>query len=292
MMEIQKRTGQFESFDGTQIYYEVRGKGKPLVFCYGIGCLFNHWRHQVHHFSRSHTTILFDYRAHHKSELPKDLSTLTIEALAKDIDRLCKHLQITSASFIGHSFGAQVVAKTFDLFPEYFNNIVFINGFVSNPLHKMFGGDMSAKVFDSIRRGHELLPEALAFAFKKAVTNPVAIPLAAMAGGFNLSLTSFKDIEVYSKGLSSLDFNAFLTLFDAMMKYDGTDVLPRIKVPTLIIGGKKDSVTPVRHQVAMHHMIKKSQLTLITYGSHCTQLDLPDYVNLRMDKFFKEIQYL
>jgi pimeloyl-ACP methyl ester carboxylesterase len=170
--------------------------------------------------------------------------------------------------------------------------MIFINGFVTNPLDKMFGSDFSSRVFEWARRLHDLMPGAVGFTFKKAVTNPVSAPLAALAGGFNLSLTSFKDIEVYSRGLGSMDLNCFLPLFESMTKYDGTDVLERIKVPVLIIGGKKDSVTPAKHQVAIHNKIKKSQLTLIPYGSHCTQLDLPDYVNLRMDNFFKDIGYL
>ena len=53
MRKISVETGYFESFDGTKIYYETRGKGKPLVFVYGIGCLFNHWAHQVKYFSKN-----------------------------------------------------------------------------------------------------------------------------------------------------------------------------------------------------------------------------------------------
>ena len=36
MSLVQKEPGTFRSFDGTKIYYEVRGEGEPLILNYGI----------------------------------------------------------------------------------------------------------------------------------------------------------------------------------------------------------------------------------------------------------------
>jgi pimeloyl-ACP methyl ester carboxylesterase len=74
-----------------------------------------------------------------------------------------------------------------------------------------------------------------------------------------------------------------------MLDYDGSKILEKIDVPTLIIGGKNDSVTPVKTQRYMHKKIKGSQLQIVPYGSHCTQLDMPDLVNLRISRFLKDI---
>jgi pimeloyl-ACP methyl ester carboxylesterase len=41
----------------------------------------------------------------------------------------------------------------------------------------------------------------------------------------------------------------------------------------------------------MNRRIKGSQLLRVPYGSHCTQLDLPDFVNLRIERFLEEIGY-
>jgi len=38
----------------------------------------------------------------------------------------------------------------------------------------------------------------------------------------------------------------------------------------------------------MHDHIKQSELISIPYGSHCTQLDMPEYVNLSIDKFLNK----
>lgn len=291
MQEIEKQTGYFESFDGTKIYYETRGHGKPIVFVYGIACLMNHWHPQMTYFSQNYQVISFDFRGHQKSPIPLDDVNISIDALARDTQALLAHLRIPSASFFGHSFGGQVLLRAYDLFPEQFDNLVFVNAFVKDPITGMFGIDLIPKVFEYVKEAHENYPQVLAMLWRATVLNPLAGPLSALAGGFNLRLTSSRDIEVYARGLASLDLGVFIKLFEDMMNYDGTSVLPKMKVPTLIISGDGDNVTPHSHQVQLHEQISRSEMQRVPYGSHCTQLDLPEFVNLRVDKFFGDHGY-
>jgi pimeloyl-ACP methyl ester carboxylesterase len=293
--EIAKRTGKFKSFDGTEIYYEERGAGRPIVLCYGIACLMNHWIHQVRYFSQNYRVITFDYRGHHESAIPADRSQLTVDALAKDIQCLVNHLELSQASFWGHSYGVQILLRFYDMYPDAVKNFVFINGFAQNPIKGMFGALMGpetiVKVFRGFQEGYKYAPSALTAAWRAAVLNPISIPLAALAGGFNLGLTSMKDIEVYARGVAALDIEVFMKLFEEMMDYDGSAVLEKIKVPTLIVSGSRDGVTPASHQYAMQKKIRGSELLSVPYGSHCTQLDLPEFVNLRAEKFLNQHLY-
>lgn len=286
-----KQTGSFKSFDGTKIYYEIRGQGKPLVFCYGIGCLINHWRPQIKYFSEKYQTIAFDYRAHHKSEVPKNRSHLSIDALARDALLLLEHLNIESASFWGHSFGAQVVLRAYDIKPSVFHNIVLVNGFARDPIASMFGNGVASLIFNFLKQGFDLAPSTITYLWRVAVNNPISVHLSALLGGFNLSLTQLKDVEIYLRGVAAVDLQSFLALFENMMAFDGRPVFDRIDCPTLIIAGKNDSITPISYQEEMHLKIKKSQLLVVPYGSHCTQLDMPDLVNLRADNFFITIEF-
>lgn len=288
---VPKETGTFRSFDGTRIYYEVRGEGPPIILNYGIGCLINHWRHQIRDFSHSYKVIAYDYRAHHNSQIPENRENLTIDALAQDLKALMDHLQLQKASLWGHSFGAEMLVRHYDLFAEYAHSLVFINGFAQNPLQGMFGSDLTESFFQMFKSGYQKLPETLSFLFKAGVQNPFAIKLSAMAGGFNLKLTSLKDIEIYARGIAAMDLQAFIELFESMLHYDGKPVLPRIDVPTMIIGGKQDSVTPIKHQEELHHLIRGSDLFMVPYGSHCTQLDMPELVNLKIEQFLKKTHF-
>jgi pimeloyl-ACP methyl ester carboxylesterase len=291
MIQISKDSGYFKSADGTRIYYEVRGEGPPIILCYGIGCIMNHWQHQIKRFSKKYRVITFDYRAHQKSEIPLDREHLSIDYFAQDLNGLMEHLGLEKASVWGHSFGVQVLVRAYDMFPDKFEHMVFINGFAQNPMKGMFGNNIASSAFELFKNGYSMLPETLKYIWKLGVNNPIAIQLSALAGGFNLKLTHLKDIEIYARGLTTLDLDAFIRMFEAMMDYDGRAVLERIMVPTLIISGKKDSVTPQSHQEEMHKKIRSSQFLMVPYGSHCTQLDMPDFVNLAIEKFLSDHKY-
>lgn len=285
MTMVKKTTGYFKSYDGTRLYYEARGEGPPIILAYGIGCLMNHWLPQIKYFSQNYTTIVFDYRGHHNSDLPMDREQLTISSLAKDVLALINHLNITKASVWGHSFGTQVLLSAYDMTPEVFDNLVFINGFASNPIKGMFGNDLAGQSFQLLKSGFDIAPETFSYLWKKMINNPITVHASALLGGFNLSLTQLKDVEIYVRGVAAMDLSAFLRLFESMMQYDGSSVFEKITCPTLIIGGKKDSVTPQKYQEEMHLKIKGSDFMMVPYGSHCSHLDMPDFVNLRVEKF-------
>lgn len=285
--EIEKKTGYVNALDGTPIYYEVRGKGEPLVFIYGIACLMNHWHKQVEHFAQTHQVILFDIRGHHKSVPVNNVNNFTYEHLAFDIKSLLQHLKIKKAHFVGHSFGVPYLIKTYEQFPELFLSMTFINGFARNPLKKLFGLDFVEPLFNFIREQHTKHPDLWNNLWRGMIDNPVAFQVAALAGGFNIRLTQFKDIEMYGRGVSRLELIYFFELFDQLLKFDGTTVLPTIEVPALVIAGDRDMLTPTSFQREMHDQIKGSEFLLIPYGSHCSQLDFPEFVNLKLADFLK-----
>lgn len=287
---IDKTVGTFNSFDGTPIYYEVRGKGEPMVFIYGIACLMNHWHYQVEHFSKTHQVILFDIRGHHKSTPVVGFDRLKLEDLAKDLAGLLQHLEIKNAHVIGHSYGVPYIIKAYELFPEIIRSAVFINGFARNPVKKLFGLEFAEPLFKFIRTQHAKSPDLWNTLWRGLIDNPVAFQLAALAGGFNIRLTQFKDIEMYGRGVSRLELPIFFELFDSLLNFDGRDILPSITCPTLILAGDKDLLTPPEYQQEMHALIPKSELMKIPYGSHCSQLDFPDFVNLKLAEFLKRIE--
>lgn len=284
-LSISKETGVFKSFDDSPIYYEVRGEGEPLIFVYGIACLMNHWHHQVDFFSKTHRVITYDLRGHHKSNPLTNLDHLNIESLAKDLLALIQHLQISKAHVVGHSFGAPVILETFRQNPAVFGSTTLINGFAKNPIKGMFGLDVVEPFYHYIKAQYDQNPELWNNLWKLAVYNPVSMRLAALAGGFNLRLTHFKDIEVYTRGVAQMDLKIFLPLFEGLMNFNGDHILETINIPTLIISGENDHVTPKSFQHLFHEKIKGSELVVVPYGSHCTQLDFPDYVNLKIKDF-------
>ena len=283
---IEKKVGYYKAFDGTQIYYETRGEGEPIVFIYGIACLMNHWHHQAEFFAKTHKVILFDIRGHHKSVPVANLNNMKFEHLAFDLQGLLKHLGHDSAHIVGHSFGAPYLLKAYEQFPEIFKSLVFINGFARNPLKKLFGLEFVEPLFNFIREQHAKSPDLWNALWKTMIDNPIAFQVAAMAGGFNIKLTQFKDIEMYGRGVSRLELPLFFELFDQLLKFDGVNILSQIEPPTLVIAGEKDFLTPPSFQKEMSERIAHSEFLLVPYGSHCCQLDFPEFINLKLQEFF------
>lgn len=285
MIKVEKKLGFFKSYDDHLVYYETRGKGEVIVFVYGLACLINHWNHQLDYFSATHRSVAFDLRGHHKTAKPEAKESLTLDALGKDLKFLLQHLQVSHAHFVGHSFGSQVILNGYKHNPQIFQSMTFINGFASNPIKNMFGVNLVEKFYYFLKSNYIQNPILWKNLWKLGVENPLTVPLTSIAGGFNVKLTSLKDIQVYVKGVANMDLDVFLSLFEELMSFDGDSILNSIDCPTLIISGENDKVTPLSFQEKMAHQIPHAEFLKVPYGSHCTQLDFPDYINLRLEKF-------
>ncbi len=282
---IEKRTGYVQSYDGTPIYYESRGVGRPLVFVYGIACLINHWHHQLNFFSRNYQTVSYDLRGHHKSNPVTHPQDLSLNALSEDLILLLEHLKLKDVVLLGHSFGVPVLLEAYKKRPDLISHLVLINGFSKNPLNEFLGFNFVGPAHRFIKEQYDQSPILWETLWKSAIDNPLSLLLTGIIGGFNLNLTHFKDIEIYLKGVASLELNIFLKMFEEILTYNGEEVLKKINVPTLIISGEKDQVTPSQYQAEMQQQIQGAQLAELKYGSHCCQLDFPEYVNLKIESF-------
>ena len=285
-MEYEKSVHTIPSFDGTPLYYEVRGDGpRTLVFVYGIACLMNHWHYQIEHFSKDYRVISYDLRGHHRSGPVPDLTHLSVTELAQDLIFLLEHLEAKEITGLGHSFGATVLLEAHRLRPDLFSSYVFINGFQKNPIKGMFGLDVVEPFFHFVKAQFRKNPVLWNSLWRTLIDNPLSMQLAALAGGFNIKLTEFKDIEIYAKGVSQLDLEIFIPLFESLMAFNGSEILPTIHQPTLIVAGENDNITPKSFQAEIKETVPHAEYLEVPYGSHCTQLDFPEFVNLKIEEF-------
>ncbi|MDO8451643.1 MAG: alpha/beta hydrolase [bacterium] len=86
-----------------RIYYEIEGKGEPVVFIHGFSLDRRMWSAQVPYFSRTHQVITYDLRGFGRSSVPQD-----IYAHHEDLYGLLSHLGIRSAHIVGLSLGGSV----------------------------------------------------------------------------------------------------------------------------------------------------------------------------------------
>lgn len=282
--------GYVKAFDETKIFYSIEGKGPPLVFCYGLVCSSLHWTYQIEYFQKSHQAIWFDYRGHHNSEIPKDLSSLTLGNMARDLGSLLDELNIREAVLLGHSMGVNTVLEFYRQQPHRVKGMILANGTAKPPLETLFRNNALQAVFKLIKAVHDKSPDMVDMLWKLQKGNPLTRTLVAL-GGFNPHLTPQEDIALYTDQVAEMDPAVFLQLIQNYDSYDATAWLHTIQAPTLIIAGEQDNVIPIEQQELMRQLIPNSRLERVPHGSHCPQMDLPDLVNLHIEKFLAELSY-
>jgi len=72
------------------------------------------------------------------------------------------------------------------------------------------------------------------------------------------------------------------------LEHSGWDVLPTITVPTLIIAGDKDQLTPVETAERMHRAVPGSELVVFPGHSHLVQVEKPQEVHAAIDAFLRK----
>lgn len=279
------------SFDGTQIYYHAVGKGKPLIFAYGIVCNALQWRYQTNFFKKKYQVVHFDYRGHNKSEKPKNTHTLTIKGCAQDLYAVMNDLNIDSAILVGHSMGVNVITQFAALFPKKVTGLVAICGTVSDPFQTMFNTDVSQIGFEFLKLAYLKFPTQFPKIWKRTVPSPLSRAITRLLG-FNILHSKKEDVQIYLNGVSHQHPDTFFHLLQDMHEFQGDKILKKIKAPTLIIGGSQDLITPIKNQYALYRQLKKNaQFLRVPRGSHCSHVDMPEFVNLRIEKFLKDINY-
>jgi pimeloyl-ACP methyl ester carboxylesterase len=74
-----------------------------------------------------------------------------------------------------------------------------------------------------------------------------------------------------------------------MTRPDSAAVLARIKVPTLIIVGDDDGITPVSDAETMHHAIPDSRMVVIPDVGHMSNMEAPGEFNKALTGFLKSL---
>ncbi|MBS1959775.1 MAG: alpha/beta hydrolase [Bdellovibrionales bacterium] len=290
--DVPVRHGSVLSFDGHPVFFSVEGPNEPLkptlVFCYGIACSTLHWTYQIDYFRKNYRCVWMDYRGHCNTKLPNDLSSMTVEASARDLRAVLNFLEIEKSILLGHSMGVSVVLEYTRLFPEDVMAIVLANGTPKRPLETLFGGNFLIPAFSALSFLEKQKPEFVYKVWKlQQKTKMIGNWLGAL--GFNRALTNPGDIRTYARQIADLHPAVLTRMMDDYQHYDATPWLHEIKQPTLIISGEKDLITPPDTQKLLHQLIPNSELVTIQHGSHCSTLDLPEYVNLLIERFISKL---
>ncbi len=96
------------------------------------------------------------------------------------------------------------------------------------------------------------------------------------------------DMMPYLQHMTHMDLPMFLRMLRAAGEHSAWDVLPDVKVPTLVIAGERDTFTPASLAREMARAIPGAELMMIERGSHVAAIERPVDVDNRIITFLKE----
>ena len=228
------KAGRYANAGDAKIYYEVYGKGQPIVVLHGgiFGSTYE-MRQFIDSLSKSYQVIAVSTRGHGKSELGK--APITYDQKANDVMSVIQDVTKDSVIILGFSDGGYAGYKVASMYPARVKKMIVIGATELYPGFRDFSFNAKQAVsLDSAYWQQQFLmmpePERLQEMFTK---------LGNMYNGLNLDSTFFQTI----------------------------------KCPTLVMAGDMDESNLPQQVVHTAHMIPGSRIGIIPKCSHVVFLE-------------------
>lgn len=272
MASIQQ--GSIEASDGARLNLLEAGEGAPLLMLPGWSQTAAMFRSQLEGLSDSYRVIAMDQRGHGDSE--NVAHGYRISRLAKDLHDALDALGLEEVTVLGHSMGCAVLWCHWDLFGrDRFRKMVIVD----QPPALMIRPAWSEETRRN--RGCFLTAEAVmenCDALEGDDAEAFAEEFA--MGMFRPELPAEDRAFVLKENLKMPRAGASALLQSCAMG-DWSDVIPKIDVPTLIVGGTASQVPTSCHEWT-HSQIKGSKLVIFPReegGSHFMFWENPERFN-------------
>jgi pimeloyl-ACP methyl ester carboxylesterase len=275
------RATRVTSWDGTRLAARIAGpQDAPatVVLAHGWGMGSRFWIHQLRELARRHRVIAYDQRGHADSEQPASRD-YSIEALAGDLGVVVEQLATGDRPLlaVGHSLGGMsTLAATGNgagPLDGRLDGAVLVDTAASHLTASVFAGlgaveEAASAVGARALRARLPVPRRTtpvsARATRLAALGPEASP-AAVALTEQLFLDCPVDVRAaVGASLGALDLN---------------EHLPDFTVPTTVVVGTSDRLTPPGHARRLVEALPEAELVELDAVGHQAPLEQPEAVN-------------
>ena len=250
--------------NGIELYYEVHGEGPALVFAHGGGGSHLSWWQQVPEFSKRFRCVTFDHRGFGDSrDIPDGPGP---SAFVEDLRQLLDHLGIERAALAGQSMGGWTVLGFATAYPERVDALVLC--------------DTTAGMDDpDVIREQAALRENSRGGLAQILTRAYA--------------KDFPQREpercfLYQQ-ISGLNRHVPGNLLSALMSMrHRVDRIVEKRIPTMLLVGEEDALTPAKIMEVMARRIPNSRFVKIAGSGHSAYFEKPREFNQHLMEFLAE----
>lgn len=249
-MPIELNFMLFKTKKNKKFNYLVEGEGRPIVLLQGLMGGLSNFTKLIAYFSERGYRVYFP-------ELPiYDLPVLNtnLASIAKFVARFIDEVVGEPATVVGNSMGGHVGLILTLSRPDLVKNLVLTGS--SGLYERTFGDSFPRKNDrDYIKKKAQEVFYDPAIATEDLVDEVFAI------------------VNDRGKGIKTV------MLARSAIKHNVEKELHKIKVPTCIIWGKQDNVTPPEVAIEMDRLIPNAQLFWLDHCGHAAMMEKPDEFN-------------
>jgi pimeloyl-ACP methyl ester carboxylesterase len=258
--------------DGVEIGYDDVGTGMPVAFLHGFPHNRALWAPQMGAFVDRARCIAPDFRGFGESSKH---GPFTIDQFADDIAMLLRGLGIERAVVVGLSMGGYVAFALWRRHRSLVRALVL--------------ADTRAGVDSDDARANRI---ALIDVARTRGSGAVADrQIVGMLGKTTRAKRPALIDEVH-RMLESASVDGIVGALEAMMgRADSTVTLATIDVPTLVVVGQEDVLTPVREAELLREAIRGSRLEVIERAGHVSNIERPAAFNHVLSEFLAALDY-
>ena len=245
------------------VHEQGGGDAAPIIFLHGVGSDKSVWRPQIAHFGRSRRAIAFDYPGYGESgplASAGDFASAILAALDS--------LDVERAHVCGLSLGGVVAIAMHALSPERCASLILADTFARHP-------DGAAIYQRSIDASRTMPMRALAEA-----------RVDMLLGGSASAELRAEVVET----MAAIDTAAYRSGARTVWLADQREEARAIRVPTLVLCGAEDRITPPALSEELAALIPGAQLELIDAAGHLANAEQPGKFNAAVERFLAELE--
>jgi 3-oxoadipate enol-lactonase len=250
------------SVNSFKLSYDDVGEGElPIIFLHGYPFDKSMWREQLDFLKTSHRVIACDIRGFGKST--DEESRLSIDLFGEDLIAFMDKLDIDKAIICGLSMGGFIALNVMKRFSDRFEALILCDTqcIPDSP-------EVKEKRFKTIDEISENGPQDFNEGFIKSVFHEESIRTKVELVEELRHVVFANSPHIITMGLIVL-----------AQRSETCSILKEISIPTLIICGREDVVTPLPQSEYMNASIQGSVLQVIEKAGHVSNLEQPDEFN-------------
>ncbi|HEX6263616.1 MAG TPA: alpha/beta hydrolase [Actinomycetota bacterium] len=293
----QEDLGPVPSFDGTHLAVRAAGPrdAPAIVFSHGITLDMTTWYYQWRPLSARYRCVLFDHRAHGRSENPPG-GDYGLEALGKDL-RVVLDRSVGSGPvvLVGHSMGGMGILSFADQFPEEFKDrvrgVVLADTAASDVLRELLG-----TLGASLERRLRPFTDRVLFDPRRAARIQHVMDRWGRDLAFLIARTtnfgpdaSAAQIDYLTRISAGARVEVWTQMLRGLMELDLARALGSITVPALVVVGDRDALTPKTSARAMREALPDGRAYVITRAGHVAMMEQHRIFNELLEGFLDEV---